>query len=58
MLRKGFNATANDPAFTVDAGKMRLPLDPMTAEEVETELKQIYGAPEAAVKRARAIVGN
>lgn len=57
-LRAGFNAAANDPALAADAEKMRLPLDPMTAEEVETTLKQIYNAPEAAVKRARAIVSN
>jgi hypothetical protein len=57
-LRAGFNAAASDPALVADADKMRLPLDAMTAAEVETELKQIYNAPEAAVKRARAIVGN
>ena len=57
-LRAGFNAAAKDPALIADAQKMRLPLDPMTAEEVEAELKEIYSAPEAAVKRARGIAGN
>lgn len=58
VLRTGFDAAAADAGLNADADKMRLPLDPMTAQEVETELKQIYNAPEAAVKRARAIVGN
>ena len=58
VLRTGFNAMAASAALAGDAEKMRLPLDPMTAEEVEAELKQLYSAPEAAVKRARAIVGN
>lgn len=57
VLRKAFNDAAADAALLADAEKMRLPLDPMTAEEVETELKQIYNAPESAVKRARSLVG-
>jgi tripartite-type tricarboxylate transporter receptor subunit TctC len=57
-LRAGFNAAAKDAALIAEADKMRLPLDPMTAEEVEAELKEIYSAPEAAVKRARAIAGG
>ena len=56
VLRKAFNDAAADAAFAADADKMRLPVDPMTADEVEKELKQIYNAPEAAVKRARALV--
>jgi tripartite-type tricarboxylate transporter receptor subunit TctC len=58
VLRKAFNAALAEKGAQDEAAKMRLPLQPMSAEEVMAELKQIYDAPAEAVKRARAIVSE
>lgn len=55
-LRKAFNEAAKTAAIAGDANKMKLPLDPMPSEEVESELKTIYNAPPEAVARARALM--
>ncbi|HEY4135341.1 MAG TPA: hypothetical protein VGO34_09005 [Alphaproteobacteria bacterium] len=55
ILRASFDATMKDKSFLADAEKSQLPIDPMTATEVEDMLKQIYAAPAAAVQRAKAI---
>lgn len=58
VLRKAFDQAAATKELAADAGKMKLPLDPMTADEVEKELKSIYGAPPAAIERARKIMAT
>jgi len=58
VLRKAFDAALADKAAQEEAAKLRLPLQPMSAQEVEKELKEIYAAPESAVKRARAITAE
>lgn len=58
VLRKAFNAALAEKGAQDEAAKMRLPLQPMSADEVVAELKQIYDAPAEAVKRARAIVSE
>jgi tripartite-type tricarboxylate transporter receptor subunit TctC len=58
VLRKAFDAALADKGAQEEAAKMRLPLQPMSAQEVETELKEIYAAPESAVKKARAITAE
>jgi tripartite-type tricarboxylate transporter receptor subunit TctC len=56
VLRKAFNAALTGKGAQDEAAKMGLPLQPMPADEVVAELKQMYEAPPEAVRRARAIV--
>lgn len=56
VLRKAFDAAANSAAMKEDSKKARLPLDPMTAAQVQDQLKKIYSAPNEAVARAKAIM--
>jgi tripartite-type tricarboxylate transporter receptor subunit TctC len=56
VLRKAFDAALAGEGAQDEAAKMGLPLQPMPADEVVAELKQMYDAPAEAVKRARAIV--
>lgn len=58
ILRQAFDAAAASPAFKADAAKMKLPLSPMSAQDVEAELKKIYSAPANALARARAIMAT
>jgi tripartite-type tricarboxylate transporter receptor subunit TctC len=58
VLRKAFDAAANSPAIKADSIKAKLPLAPMTAAEVQDQLKKIYGASTAAVSRAKAIMAR
>ncbi len=58
VLRKAFDEAAKSPGLIADARKARLPLDAMSAAEVEAELKKIYGAPPDAVERAKAMLSR
>ena len=40
-LRKVFNATMKDPAFLAQMKKQRLPVNPMTGQELEGLIKRI-----------------
>jgi tripartite-type tricarboxylate transporter receptor subunit TctC len=58
ILRKGFMATAKDPAFLADADKQKLLVSPLDGPTVEKMLKEIYGASPAAVAAAKEISGD
>src|SRR5215204_2482276 len=53
-LRNAFNATVKDPAFIVEATKLQLEPDLVTAGQVEEILRGIYATPATVVARARA----
>lgn len=55
VLRKAFDETMKDKAFIADGEKSQLPVDPMTAKEVEDALNEIYAAPAAALQRAKQV---
>jgi hypothetical protein len=55
-LRRGFDATLQDPEFRTDAERVQLEIDPMTASEIERLLAGAYGAPKAIVRKAAALV--
>ena len=42
ILRKAFAATLKDPDFLAEARKMKLDIDPVSGEEIEGYVKQIY----------------
>ena len=52
-LRRAFDATMKDPAFIAAADKMNLEIDPVSGEEVEKLVAEIYKTPAAAVAAAR-----
>jgi tripartite-type tricarboxylate transporter receptor subunit TctC len=55
ILQKAFDDTMKDKTFIADSEKTQVPIDPMTAKEVEETLNEIYAAPAAAVERAKEV---
>lgn len=53
-LRKAFNETVKDPEFLADADKGKLEINPLTGEQVEKLVRQVYAetSPETAKKVA------
>jgi len=49
-LRRGFDATMNDPEFRADAEKSQMDVDPMTGEAMHALLQRIYAAPPAVIE--------
>jgi tripartite-type tricarboxylate transporter receptor subunit TctC len=41
-LRKAFLATLRDPGFSAEAKKTRLDIEPVSGEEIDGYVKQIY----------------
>jgi tripartite-type tricarboxylate transporter receptor subunit TctC len=57
-LRAAFDATMKDPEFLSDSAKQRLLVTPMTGQEVETFIKELYQAPPDVVAAAKEISGD
>ena len=55
-LRRAFDATMEDSAFLAEAEKAQLEVDPLRAGEVRALLARAYGAPQAIVRRAAALI--
>jgi tripartite-type tricarboxylate transporter receptor subunit TctC len=55
-LRQSFAATLADPAFTAEAQKLQLEIDPLSGQEIEVMLAKAYAAPRPIVQRAAALV--
>ena len=58
LLREGFNATMKDAKFLADAEKMKLLVTPMTGEDVEKALVELYKSPPEVVAMAKEISGD
>jgi len=58
ILRAGFNATVKDPAYLDDAKKRRLEIAPLTGEQIEALIAEVYKTPKAVVDRVRAILAK
>lgn len=56
ILRTAFNATMKDPAYLADAKKRRLDVQPLTGEELEALIAEVYKTPKAVVERVRKIL--
>jgi tripartite-type tricarboxylate transporter receptor subunit TctC len=52
-LRRAFQDLLKDAAFLEQAKKMNLPIDPLSAEEVERFVSEVVNTPAAVVARAR-----
>ena len=55
-LRAAFDATMRDPEFLAEAERLRMELDPLSADEIGRILAGAYGAPAGVVRRAAALV--
>ncbi|HEX3485894.1 MAG TPA: hypothetical protein VHT51_12590, partial [Micropepsaceae bacterium] len=51
-LRTAFDETMTDPQFLAEAKKLDLEVRPVSGQEVETLIKDIYASPPAVVKLA------
>lgn len=56
-LRKAFQATMTDSAFLADMKKAKLPVNPMTGEELEGLIAKIKATPPAVLAAARKAMG-
>lgn len=55
-LRKAFDETMKDPAFLADAAKSQLELNPVTGEEVQKLVADIYRTPPDVARKAGALL--
>lgn len=58
ILRAAFDATMKDKSFLTDAKRQRLLITPMTSQEIEAEIADIYRASPGVVKAAGQIAGS
>jgi hypothetical protein len=54
MLRQGFVATMKDEAFRSEMEKLRIPLDPVSGEELSAVVNEALNQPPALVAKAKA----
>jgi hypothetical protein len=57
-LRRAFDATMKDPAFLADAEKRKLDIDPITGEQVQAIIADLFKTPPAVVARVKKILGE
>ena len=57
-LRSGFNATMKDTAYLDDAKKRRLEVSPLTGEQIESLIAEVYKTPAAVVERVKKILAK
>ncbi|HSR55107.1 MAG TPA: tripartite tricarboxylate transporter substrate-binding protein [Alphaproteobacteria bacterium] len=58
LLRTAFNATMKDPAYLADAKKRRLDIAPLTGEEIDALIAEVYKTPKSVVERVREILNR
>jgi tripartite-type tricarboxylate transporter receptor subunit TctC len=54
--RRAFDATMKDPEFLADANKMKLAIDPVSGENVQRLVEELYTTPNEQVERARQVL--
>jgi hypothetical protein len=55
-IRKAFNQAVADPRFVELCKQQKLPLDPLTGEEVQKIVTGIYAMPETVIRRTRELM--
>jgi tripartite-type tricarboxylate transporter receptor subunit TctC len=58
VLRRAFDATMNDVDFLSDAKRRGLDIDPITGEQFDKMISDLYATPPAVVERVKAVLGN
>ena len=54
--RRAFDATMKDPEFLAEAEKLKLAIDPVSGEDVQKLVDEIYATPKEDVERARLVL--
>jgi tripartite-type tricarboxylate transporter receptor subunit TctC len=57
-MRGAFAAAMHDAALLADAAKRHLEFDPVSAEEIAALVAETYQAPQSAIEKAKAVLGN
>jgi tripartite-type tricarboxylate transporter receptor subunit TctC len=57
ILRRGFEATMNDPAFLAEAGKLNAEIDPLTGEQVQDIVREVLATPKPVIAQIQATLG-
>ncbi len=55
-LRRAFADTMRDPAFVDEATRSRLTIDPVSGEEIQDLVVELYATPEPVIERTRSIL--
>jgi tripartite-type tricarboxylate transporter receptor subunit TctC len=55
-LRRAFDATLKDPAFLAEADKLKLDVNPVSGEEVDRLVAELYATPKDVVDEARVAI--
>ena len=55
-LRRAFDATLKDPAFLAEAEKLRLDVNPVSGEDVDRLIAELYATPKDIVEEARTAI--
>ena len=55
-LRRAFDATLKDPAFLAEAEKLKLDVNPVTGEEVDKLIAELYATPKDVVEETRVAI--
>jgi hypothetical protein len=58
LLRAAFDETVKDPEFLADAGRLRMPVSPKSANEALGIVRDNYATPDDIVQAARKIAGE
>jgi tripartite-type tricarboxylate transporter receptor subunit TctC len=56
ILRTAFTAVLHDPDFLIEAGNLRIDVNPLTGEQIQRTVEALHGAPRQVVERLRQIV--
>lgn len=55
-LRRAFDATMKDPAFLADAEKLKLEVNPVSGEDIDRLVSELYATPKDIVEETRAAI--
>ena len=53
LLRRGFDATMNDPEFLAEAAKIQADIQPTTGEDVQELVARLYATPKPVIERVK-----
>lgn len=57
LLRKAFDATVADPTFREEAARLKLEVTPITGQQIEATIDQLYATPKPLVQKVAEISG-
>jgi tripartite-type tricarboxylate transporter receptor subunit TctC len=56
MLREAFEKASRDPELVDEAGRMKLEISPLTGEQVQALITDLYATPPELVEKVRNIM--